>query len=220
LNDINLQHGNSAPFSFIRAERRGWIDVFCLATLLRSFLLISTCSWLAAGASASTVENAAHRAASPEFKIIPAATPVELTPAAKVDERQFARWPRSHGDNGSRRYSSLTQITRRNVRDLEVAWIYRSRDGAANVQCIPIVVDGVMYTATPGRAMVAVDADTGVERWRVQMESPARVRPEDTPARRGLVYWEGDAESELFYNFYFRENLISPLIVVSSKRFF
>jgi quinoprotein glucose dehydrogenase len=28
------------------------------------------------------------------------------------------------------------------------------------------------------------------------MESPARVRPEDTPARRGLVYWAGDAENQ------------------------
>src|SRR5262245_12506198 len=86
------------------------------------------------------------RAALPEFKVIPAAKPDELTPAAEVDLAQFSRWPRSHGDNGARRYSTLKQITRQNVANLGVAWTYHSKDAsrgqgeAGNIECTPIIV--------------------------------------------------------------------------------
>ncbi len=139
-----------------------------------------------------TVEDAVARAALPEFKLIPAARPEELTPAATVPPEPFARWTRSHGDNGARRYSTLRQITKENVRELEVAWTFRAGDGKANVQCTPIVVDGLLFAPTPGKAIVALDAATGVEKWRRQIPD-LRNRLEDSPARRGLVYWPGEA---------------------------
>jgi quinoprotein glucose dehydrogenase len=134
------------------------------------------------------------RAALPEFKTIPAVSDAELSPPVPVDESVFAGWTRSQGDNGSRRYSSLTQINRSNVSSLRPAWTYRSGDGAANIQCTPVIVDGVLYAPTPGLALVAVDAATGRERWRFQVPKPERMRNEDAVARRGLVYWPGDAE--------------------------
>lgn len=146
-------------------------------------------------AAVPTIEDAAARAALPEFKMIPAATAAELTPAVPVPMEPFGRWARSQGDNGARRYSTLRQITRDNVRDLEIAWTFRSGDGAANVQCTPIVADGLLYAPTPGRAIVALDAATGVERWRKQLEAAPGKRLQDAPARRGLVYWPGDREN-------------------------
>ncbi len=140
-----------------------------------------------------TVEDAAARAALPEFKTIPAATSAELTPAQPTPPVPQANWVRSQGDAGARRFSGLTQIDRRNVRDLEVAWTYRSNDGADNIQCTPIVVDGVLFAPTPGRAIVAVNAATGREIWRYQVEAVQRIGLEDAPARRGLLYWPGDA---------------------------
>lgn len=139
-------------------------------------------------------DDAKVRAALPEFKTIPAATPGELTPAAEVDATVFGRWTRSQGDNGARRYSALKQITKENVRDLAMAWTFRTGDGAANVQCTPIVVDGLLVAPTPGKAIVAIDAATGVERWRRPIEG-LRSRLQDVPARRGLVYWPGDKEN-------------------------
>ncbi len=158
-------------------------------------LLFAIAGAIALALPAATVEDPVARAALPEYKIIPAAKPEELTPAAALDLSTFARWPRSQGDNGARRYSTLKQITRENVRQLEVAWTYRSGDGAANVQCTPIIVDGLLYAPTPGRALVAVDAVTGVERWRRPMPVARPSRLQDAPARRGLVYWPGDRES-------------------------
>ncbi|MES2694011.1 MAG: PQQ-binding-like beta-propeller repeat protein [Verrucomicrobiota bacterium] len=144
---------------------------------------------------AGVVEDAQARAALPEYKTIPAALPDELSPAAAAPLAPFAQWSRSQGDNGARRYSTLRQITKENVRDLEVAWTFRAGDGKANIQCTPIIVDGLVIAPTPGRAIVAIDATTGAERWRKQLDSARQNRPQDTPARRGLVYWPGDAEN-------------------------
>src|SRR4051812_42022822 len=148
---------------------------------------------IAAFSVAIAQDDPKERAALPEFQVIPAAKPDELTPAIEIPTAPFGRWTRSHGDNGSRRYSSLTQITRENVQSLRLAWTYHSKDGAANVQCTPIVVEGVMYAPTAGRGLVALDAATGVERWRIHAGQPGRL--ENQPARRGLVYWPGDAEN-------------------------
>lgn len=140
-------------------------------------------------------DDAAVREALPLFKVIPAAKTGELTPAEPVPEAPFRSWTRSQGDDGSRRYSALTQINRSNVRELRAAWTFRSGDGAANVQCTPIIVDGVLFAPTPGRAVVALDAATGKERWRVNFPVNGPVRLQDAPARRGLVYWPGDSQN-------------------------
>ena len=161
-----------------------------------AFTLAFAASHLFAAPPADTIEDAAARAALPEFQVIPAAQSADLTPAAPLDLAPFATWPRSQGDNGSRRYSTLAQISRANVRDLAVAWTFRAGDGAANVQCTPIVVAGVLYTATPGKALVALDAATGRELWRRPLiEGKNQNRLQDVPARRGLVYWPGDTEN-------------------------
>src|SRR3989440_6397416 len=76
-----------------------------------------------------------------------------------------------------------------------MAWTFHSGDGKANVQCTPIVVDGLLYAPTPGRAIVALDAATGAEVWRKKLETPRSIRPQDAPARRGLIYWPGDRDN-------------------------
>jgi quinoprotein glucose dehydrogenase len=140
------------------------------------------------------VEDAKARAALPQYLTIPAAKPEELTPANGFPKREtFLTWHRSHGDNAGTKYSALDQISRANVTNLQVAWTYHSGDGALNLQCNPIIVRGVMYAPTPGKHIVAVDAVTGVERW--------RFRPNGRPAFRGLIYWPGrdGAGERLFF---------------------
>ena len=165
-----------------RVKRAAAFAAFVVPTLIR------------AAAPAIDLEDPAARARLPEFKVIPAAQPNELTPALPVPAEQFTGWTRSQGDNGARRYSALKQIDRTNVRQLEVAWTYHSQDGATNVQCTPIIVDGVLFAPTPGRAVIALDAATGRELWRFKLEPVTRIALEDAPARRGLIYWPGDAQ--------------------------
>jgi quinoprotein glucose dehydrogenase len=138
------------------------------------------------------VEDAGQRFRLPEFYTIPAATPQEQTPTNGLPAAESLRtWTVSHGDSFADRYSALAQINRENVRNLREAWTYHSRDAYGNIQANPIVVDGVMFGPTPGRAIVAVDASNGTELWRFQLEPVEQPRIEDSPARRGLVYWPG-----------------------------
>ena len=119
----------------------------------------------------------------PEYKTIPAAKTSELTPSSR-NSAEHTTWYRSHGDAASSRYSSLKQINRDNVVHLKIAWIYHSADGKGNLECNPIIVNGVIYAPTAGNHIVAVDGTTGKEIW--------RFKPEGHPAFRGLEYWPGD----------------------------
>lgn len=133
-----------------------------------------------------SVEDAAARAALPMYEITPAAEADELMPTnGWPGDAVYASWSRSHGNDANTRYSPLIQITRENVAQLKVAWTYYSKDGAANVQCNPIVVDGVMYGPTAGNHVVALNAATGEEIWRFRAGGKGR------PAMRGLTHHDG-----------------------------
>ncbi|MEO6034631.1 MAG: PQQ-binding-like beta-propeller repeat protein [Verrucomicrobiota bacterium] len=140
------------------------------------------------------IENAHARAALPEFQEIPAATLDELTPAQDVPGTgTITNWHRSLGDATSSRFSALNQINSENVHRLEVAWTYHSKDGTGNIQCNPIIVNGVMFAPTAGHFVVAVNAETGEEIWRFKPEiKTGAMRQEDPPARRGLIFWPGN----------------------------
>ncbi len=79
-------------------------------------------------------------------------------------------WPAYLGDAASSQYSSLDQITVDNVGELELAWAYRSGDSdsedRSQIQCNPVIVDGVLYGTSPALKLFALDAATGEELWR------------------------------------------------------
>src|SRR5208282_3840080 len=107
-----------------------------------------------------------------------------LTPANGYPKRKtFLTWQRSHGDNSGARYSALNRINRQNVTNLQVAWIYHSKDSSNAIQCNPIIVRDVMIVPTPGKFIVGINAENGQELW--------RFKPEGRPAFRGLIYWQG-----------------------------
>jgi quinoprotein glucose dehydrogenase len=137
------------------------------------------------------IENAEEREKLPLHVTIPAAKPEELTPANGYPKREtFLTWHRSLGDNSSARYSALTQINCQNVTNLEVAWIYHSKDGSNYTECNPIIVRDVMIAPTPGKCIVGVNAENGRESWRFKPESGSKL--EGRPAFRGLIYWPGN----------------------------
>lgn len=113
-----------------------------------------------------------------------------------------ADWPVYLGDKASSHYSELKQINKRNVRQLEKAWEYRSgdarKDNRSQIQCNPIIVDGVLYATSPQLKLLALDAGSGKEIWRFDPfvgggESSA------VGVNRGVVYWgKGDEKRILF----------------------
>ena len=130
----------------------------------------------------------------PQSFTIPAAKTEDLTRAngwPKLED--FRRWDRSLGGPTSNRFTALTQIDKTNVGKLEMAWTYHSGDGTSNVQCSPIIVDGVIFAPTGGWNIVGINAANGKEIWRFDLPAHGK-RLEDQPARRGLLYWPGDGQ--------------------------
>ena len=78
--------------------------------------------------------------------------PVQSGPLPTVDKRTSLDWRNVGNDKGGMRYSTLKQINRANVQNLQVAWTYHGGDASpgSTIECTPVVVDGVMYVTTSG----------------------------------------------------------------------
>jgi len=102
-------------------------------------------------------------------------------------------WPAYLGDKGRSLYSPLRQINRSNVAQLKVAWTYDTGD-KGEYQANNLIIAGVLYTASPTRKVIALDAATGRELWKWDPQSE---RPGGAAARqRGLVFWQNETGGE------------------------
>lgn len=109
----------------------------------------------------------------------------------------LSEWPDYLGDKARTLHSPLRQINRSNVAQLEVAWTYDTGE-KGEYQANNLIVGGVLYTATPSRRVIALDAATGHERW---SWDPATTRAGRGARRqRGLVFWQNaqGGEQRLF----------------------
>ena len=109
-------------------------------------------------------------------------------------------WPAHGGDPGHTQASPLDQIDTSNVSQLQVAWTYRtgdaSPDGRSQIQCNPIVVDGVLYATSPQLKVFALDAATGVEKWTFDAFA-GDTRSQALGVNRGVVYWGSGSERRI-----------------------
>ncbi len=112
------------------------------------------------------------------------------SPAADGAARD-RQWPAYGGGPEGIRYSPLDQIDRANVRRLERAWTYDSRE-EGGLQTNPIVVEGVLYATTPKHRVVALDAATGAARW--TFDSGIAV----SGPNRGVTYWASGGDARIF----------------------
>jgi len=98
-------------------------------------------------------------------------------------------------DAGGARFSPLAHISRTNVSKLAVAWTYHTGEVALGNQdrafeCTPIVVDGVLYLSTPSSRVIALDAETGRERW--VFDPQAGTKKREFLQHRGVAYWQSE----------------------------
>ena len=102
-------------------------------------------------------------------------------------------WKEYLGGPERNHYSPLDQVNKSNVQQLKVAWEYHTLD-SGQIQCNPIIVDGVMYAMTAATTPFALDAATGKEIWKVKKEGP------DTySSSRGVSYWEDGDDKRILY---------------------
>lgn len=105
-----------------------------------------------------------------------------------AEDRSSKDWSQYLGGPDSAQYSSLKQINKSNVSQLQVAWTYATED-KTNYDFNPIVVDGVMYVLAKNNSLVALDAATGKELW-VHANNSRAV------TARGVTYWQSKDGSD------------------------
>lgn len=109
------------------------------------------------------------------------------TSGAPDDEQRYASWTRYEAEPGATSFSSLDQINRENVDQLEVAWVYES-DGATSTN--PIIIDSILYVPGEDNSILALHAGTGKKLWSHDSEISGSV------SRRGFTYWENEDRSD------------------------
>jgi quinoprotein glucose dehydrogenase len=99
---------------------------------------------------------------------------IERNANAPIEE-----WPTYGNDPGSSRYSPLAEINPQNVNDLKLAWTFHTGDVArgggtwngqkvwagSTFEATPLMVDETLYVASPFNRIIALDPETGREKW-------------------------------------------------------
>ena len=112
-------------------------------------------------------------------------------------QQNYSGWETFGGGPENLHYSSLKQINTKNVKRLQVAWTFESGDAfpGSEIQCNPIVVNGVLYATTPKLRVVALDAATGKLIW--SFDGLDGKRP-NHPSR-GLMHWSDGKQSRILF---------------------
>src|SRR5450631_1803685 len=119
----------------------------------------------------------------------------------------YRGWPVVNGNPSGNKYSSLTQIDSSNVQQLKVAWTYHTGDADtaahSQIQCNPVIVNGILYGSSPQLKLFALNAETGKELWTY---FPFDSLPGEKKAyfnlnnNRGVAYWtDGAGDERIFY---------------------
>src|SRR3954454_741385 len=121
---------------------------------------------------------------------------VLLLAVAALQALDYKSWRDYAGTADSAQYSALTQITKENVKNLQVAWSYPTGDNRKYFFG-PVMANGMLYVLAKGNSIVALDAASGKEIW-TYAPSPAFVQM----TTRGINYWQSKDGSErrLFFS--------------------
>jgi glucose dehydrogenase len=104
---------------------------------------------------------------------------------------QTADWPVYGGQAAADHYSALSQINRKNVQQLQVAWKFDAGE-EGGLETSPIIVGRVLYAYTATQKVIAVDGASGKLIWKfdsgINGKSPVR----------GLSYWTDGKDDRIF----------------------
>ena len=116
------------------------------------------------------------------------AVPVKPVAAGK-EQKNWEHWGNTtHGD----RFAALDQINKQNINKLQVAWTAHTGDiplsngSGAEDQNTPLQVGDTLFVCTPYSKVLALDVDTGKEKWRYDSKATAP----NWQRCRGLGYFE------------------------------
>ena len=120
---------------------------------------------------------------------------------AAIAQAGEVNWSVYLGDKTSSHFSALSQIHTGNVGGLQVAWTFHAGGASTNnrsqIQCNPLIIDGVLYGTTPDLQAFAIEAGSGCEIWR--FDPGAVPGLSKGGVNRGLVFWEEGSDRRILY---------------------
>ena len=116
------------------------------------------------------------------------------------------QWLHYGNDAGGQRFADIDQVTPQNVKQLEVAWTFRTQEQAqykdtpwlqekAAFEATPIMVNQSLYFSTPSNRVFAIDAQTGEQEWLFDPQVILRGSFSEL-TNRGVSYWKGSRNGE------------------------
>ena len=133
-------------------------------------------------------------------------------------------WPYYGGDAGGARFSAASQINRGNVHRLNVAWIYHTGDVSDGTkyrrksafEATPILVDGTLYFSTAFNRVVALNPETGTERWTYDPQIDRNGPYSEGLMNRGVSSWFDSSSSAHYRRRIFIATIDARLICLDS----
>jgi len=115
---------------------------------------------------------------------------------------KYVNWAAYLGDKQSSQFTPLTQINKKNVKNLKVAWEYHAGDpdtikNRTQIQCNPLIIDGILYGSSPKLKFFALDAKTGKALWKFDPYAANEYKAFGMGVNRGLTYWTNGNEQRL-----------------------
>jgi glucose dehydrogenase len=113
----------------------------------------------------------------------------------------MVEWPHWGGDAAQTKYSTAGDVTPANVRDLELAWTWKTVDEPmpdfdvrpGGFETTPLMVDNVVYVSTSFHRIAALDSETGRQLWVFDPKTYEEGPPLSGTGlnSRGLAFWRG-----------------------------
>ncbi len=110
-------------------------------------------------------------------------------------------WPSYNGGDDRNHFSNQNQINTENVKMLKEVWRYSSggADLSGNktqIQCNPIIIEGILYGVSADQQAFALEAKTGKEIWKTNLKIETF-----NMTSRGLSYWTNGQESRIYFGY-------------------
>jgi quinoprotein glucose dehydrogenase len=113
-------------------------------------------------------------------------------------------WASYGGDPGGSRYSPLQQISASNVAKLQQVWEYHTGDVSdgsgdrpkSEFEATPIVVADTMYLSTPFNRVIALDPETGKQKWAFDPKIDLHKRYSEGLVNRGVTFWSDQSRPQ------------------------
>ena len=119
--------------------------------------------------------------------------PMQRATAQGPDNDPPQAWDAFGGNQQAQKYSTATQITPDNVKNLKKAWDFHTGDVSSGAHsttwgATPLFVNNTVYTGTPKYNIFALEPDTGKLKWRYSANGSNGDENQGLK-NRGVAYW-------------------------------